>query len=492
MKLCYFKSHVTKKIELENQLQTKQVVKENSHSRYQLAAFFLLIGVFMNLLDATIVIIALPSIQIGLDASFSALHWVMAIYVMAFAAGLLPFGRLGDVIGRRRIFVLGLIGFTLASAACGFAPNIETLIAARFLQGVGGAMMTPQVLAIIHATFPNELKSKSIGAFGMVSGIAAASGPLIGGMLIALNVLDLGWRLVFLINIPLGLIAIFGALKYLPVDEVKTKAQIDWPGVVIFAGIIALFTFPLIEAEHLGWSFWFFIMLGGAVILTAVFWHWQHYLSAHNRLQTLPVTLLRKTEFLSGLGFLSCLFTGIAGVIVTFAITLQNGLGLSPMATGIVLAAHPIGAMLAASATGKFGNRWLLLRISAGVMMLLLGMVWLRLVITGTSSGAPLIAPLLIVGLGIGTATIAMFQYLLALVEPQDAGAGSGAMQTFQQIGILLGIAAIGQLFFRSLDAEESADSFTLAMHSALWVPIGIFTLLSLIAIIKTVRTGIK
>jgi EmrB/QacA subfamily drug resistance transporter len=456
---------------------------------------FLLLGVFMNLLDATIVTIALPSIEQRLGASHSALHWVMAIYVLAFAAGLLPFGRLGDVLGRRKMFILGLSVFTLASLICGLAADVDTLITARFFQGLGGAMMTPQVLAIIHVNFPSDEKAKAIGAFGMVSGMAAASGPVIGGILIAVNLFDLGWRLVFLINVPIGVIAIFGALKNLPLDEQSGNAKIDWLGALLFTIIIATFTYPLIEAETIGWSIWLFVLFGISAALCGVFWRWQLHLACQNKMQTLPVSLMQKREFLQGITYLTLLFTGIAGVFVTLAITLQSGMKLTPLNAGLVMAAHPTGAMLAAMLTGKFGQQWLLQRIIFGVVLLLIGMVWLQLQLSLDVDKTKMLLlwpPLLSVGIGIGTATVAMFQYLLSFVAPKEAGAGSGVMQTFQQIGILLSIVLVGQIFFAFLGDDQSRVNQMRAMAYALWLPIGIFTVLSIIAIQMLIKRGVK
>lgn len=470
-------------------------IKSPSVSHYWLAGIFLLLGVFMNLLDATIVTIALPSIEQRLGASHSALHWIMAIYVLAFAAGLLPFGRLGDVLGRRKMFIWGLSAFTLASLICGLAADANTLIIARFFQGLGGALMTPQVLAIIHANFPSDEKAKAIGAFGMVSGMAAASGPVIGGILIAMNMFDLGWRLVFLINVPIGVIAILGALKYLPADEQGDKNQIDWLGAFLFTTIIATFTYPLIEAETIGWSIWLFSLIGISAVLCGVFWRWQRHLASQNKIQTLPVNLMHNHEFLRGIAYLTLLFTGIAGVFVTLAITLQSGMGLTPLNAGLIMAAHPTGAMLAAMLTGKFGQKWLLQRILFGALLLLIGMVWLQMQLSFYVDKTTMLLlwpPLLSVGIGIGTATVAMFQYLLSFVTPKEAGAGSGVMQTFQQIGILLSIALVGQLFFAFIGDDQSGANQMRAMANALWLPIGIFTVLSIIAIQKLIKTGVK
>ncbi len=450
------------------------------------AAVFLLLAAFINLLDATIVNLALPAIRRDLDASTSALQWVLVVYVLTFAAGLLPFGRFGDVFGRRRMFVSGLSGFIVASVACGLAPGVQALIAARAIQGLAGAMMVPQVLAIIHATFPPEDKGRAIGLFGTVSGLGAVAGPLIGGILVSADLFGLGWRPVFLINLPLGLVALAGAIIFLPRVSERRPGAVDWTGSVLFAGATAALIFPLIEGRPLGWPLWLIALFALSVMLGLAFLRRQHDLAARGATQTLPLTLLRDRRFLAGIGFVTLLFSGIAGTIVILAIFLQSGLGFSPARAGLALAAHPLSAMLAAWLTGRLGTRFLGTRVFAGVLSLAVGMIWLQFSAADAGPGLELQAlwlPLALIGAGIGSSTVAMFQSVLASVATSDAGAGSGMLQAFQQIGIAIGIALVGQIFFSVLGDAAVPAAYGHAMTAALWLPVGTYALLCLAAL---------
>lgn len=451
-------------------------------------AYVLLIAAFMNLLDATIVNLALPAIQIGLDASSTQLQWVLVIYILTFAAGLLPFGRFGDVFGRNRLFITGLIGFMLCSAACGLAGNIETLIVSRGLKGLAGAMMVPQVLAIIHVIFPDDEKGKVIGLFGMVSGLGAVAGPLIGGFLVSANLFDLGWRAIFLINLPIGLVSLIGALVLLPKFRPSTGITADWIGAALFAAAITCLIYPLVEGRHIGWPFWSFGLMAVSLILGGAFLRWQAYLASKGHPQTLPVSLIQDRRFVGGLVIITLFFTGIAGVILLLAIFLQSGFGLSPVEAGLAMAPHPASAMVAALITGRLSARWLDARIFGSALSLLLGMLWFQAIVSHADTtliGSDFRTPLLLIGAGMGTASVALFQSILSRVSSSDAGAGAGVLQAFQQVGIALGIALIGQIFFSELGTSLDQAAFSNAARAALWLPIGIYGLLSVICLVN-------
>lgn len=418
---------------------------KNGRSRWPMATA-LLLAAFINHLDGSIVNLALPTIQEDLNATPSQLQWVMAIYTVAFASGLLPFGRFGDVLGCDRIFNGGLIGFMVFSIICGMAPNIETLITARAFKGFAAAMMLPQVLAIIHVVFPAEKKGLVIGLFGMLSALGAIVGPLVGGFLVAADVFGLGWRAIFLINLPFGLISLVGALAFLPKVRTNASKQADWIGAVLFAlGVICL-TFPLIEGREFGWPVWigcimlFSMILGGGFVLP------QYHLAAEKRIQTLPMSLISDGTFIMGLFTVTLFFAGIAGVILLLSFFLQTGLGFIGVQAGITMVAFPISVMAASLLAARFGERWLDMRVSGGAFMILVGMLWLQFVLGSADrniAGIDIQLPLLLIGAGMGSAAVALFQNVLSRVLGPDAGAGAGALQAFQQIGAALGIALI-------------------------------------------------
>lgn len=456
--------------------------------RQWLATGCLMLGAFMNILDATIVNLALPAIRDDLGASPGALQWILVVYVLTFAAGLLPFGRFGDVYGRRRVFAVGLIGFMATSLAAGTAPDVATLILTRAAQGLAAAAMVPQVLAIVHGLFDREDRGKAIGYFGMVSALGAIAGPVLGGAVIAGDWFGLGWRAIFLINLPLGAMALAGALLLLPRDQ-RSGGLPDWPGAVYVAVALATLVYPLIEGRSLGWPLWLLAFPALSASLSLVFWRRQIRLGRLDRLQTLPPGLIRAPGFVAGVVTVMVLISGMAGTMVTLAIFLQSGLGLTPAAAGLAIAPHPAAAMVASMLSGRLGSRRLGSRILLGIVTLFLGMVWLLLDVGASESGSDILGPLLLVGAGGGTAFVALFQVALSQVSAPDAGAGSGALQALQQVGIALGIAVVGQLFFARLGEAHDTASYRAAMSAALLYPVIACAALGLFALLRT-KTG--
>lgn len=448
----------------------------------------LFLASFMNLIDVSITNVALPQIQADTGATPTQLEWVAAIYVLALAVGLLPFGRFGDVYGRRRMFIFGLIGFTVSSLICGLAPDIQTLIAARAFEGVAAAMMVPQVLAIVHVIFPPDEKSRVFGLFGTVSSLGVVAGPIIGGALISADIAGLGWRLAFLINIPLGLIALVGTLRYVPHLDGDAALKPDWIGTALFALAMVFLVLPLIEGRALGWPWWCFAALAATVPSALAFAVYERRRDARGVSALMPPALRSNRPYLTRLGLVTLFFSGIPGLFLVLGLFLQSGFGLSALASGLVTTPFPVGVMLASLATERLGNRYLLLRIASGATLLTIGMEGLLFVIRAT--GAELnpylfTAPLLICGIGMGAAIMSLFQLTMSSVDPQDAGAGSGAMQAFQQMGAALGIAIAGQIFFDVLGEDGMADGtspaarfVTAASQATLW-SIVVFTALT-------------
>ena len=457
-------------------------------SRHWLAAAFLFVAAFINMLDTTIINLALPAIQTEFTASHNAVQWTLVIYVLTFAAGLLPFGRFGDAFGRRRLFLIGLLGFLVASTACGFAPSIKLLILARFFHGLTAAVMMSQVLAILHENFPEEGKAIAIGIFGMVTAMGAMAGPLVGGILISADLWGLGWRMIFLINLPFGLIALAGAYALVPVSLKAMRQAVDWLGSVLFAITALGLLYPVMEGHTLGWPIWLVGPLAVSFASAVALLRLQHRRAALGQPQLLPVTLLGNVRFLARVAIVMLMFIGIAGPIVVLAMVLQFGLQLSPDRAGLILAAHPLSIMIASILSSRMGTKHLGHRVTLGIVSLMIGMIGLHLTVAPDVPLPVIWAPLVLVGAGVGTATVAMYQRVLSEVPEADAGAGSGALQAFQQIGIALGIALVGQVFFMALDDAPDAMSYIAALKVALWVPITLFASLSLLSLKLNVK----
>src|SRR3982751_3074961 len=272
--------------------------KAEADPRRWLALAVLLIASFMNLIDVTIVNVAIPSMQANLGADASQIEWVIAAYVLSFALGLLPFGRLGDIVGRTRMFLIGVTLFSAASAACGLAPSIEWLIAARVLQGLAGAIMTPQVLAIATVTFPPEERGQSFSLFGLSAGLAAVAGPIVGGLLIGANLGGLDWRPIFLVNVPVGILAVVLGWFIIPRPPGHPGLKNDPVGIVLFAASMVALVYPLIEGRTYGWPLWAWGMMAVAAVLLAIFVVWEKRQAGRDGPQLLSFSLIANKNFI--------------------------------------------------------------------------------------------------------------------------------------------------------------------------------------------------
>lgn len=432
--------------------------KADADPRRWIALFVLLLASFMNLIDVTIVNVALPSLQQNLGADPAQIEWVIAAYVLAFALGLLPFGRLGDIVGRTRMFLIGVAAFTAASALCGLAPNIETLIVARILQGLAGGIMTPQVLAIAQVTFPPEEKGQAFSLFGLSAGLAAVTGPIVGGILIGANIWGLDWRPIFLVNVPVGILAIIAGWYLIPRTPGHPGLKNDFVGIGIFALATVAMVFPLIEGRAYGWPLWSFALMGVSVLLVAAFVWWERRMAARNEPQLLNFSLISNPNFLLGLLITTVFASGIPAMFMVISLTLQTGFGFTPLQSGLVNTPFSVGVLAVSLFIGRLGQKYLRARLAVGAALLVIGIGWLDLTLRGVTDTIDqwaLLPPLLLSGIGLGTGFSGLFQSVLAGVPSRDAGAGSGALQAFQQIGGAVGVAIVGQIFFTRL-----ADSF--------------------------------
>ncbi len=420
----------------------------------------LLLASFMNLIDVTIVNVALPGLQRAFDATSSAIEWVVAAYILVFALLLLPAGRLGDIFGRRRMFIAGVVVFTIGSALCGFAPSIGTLVAARVLQAVGGAMMTPQTLAIVPTIFPPQERGAAFALFGLSAGLASVSGPVLGGFLIGQDIMGLGWRPIFLINLPIGVFAIVMALRFVPSVPGTRGLRNDYVGIVLAGSALLLVIFPLIEGRQAGWPAWCFAMMAAALPMTWAFVWWQRQQARRDAPQLLPVSLLSDRAFLVGTAMVAVLFSGIPGFFLVMALYLQNGYELSALQSGLTTVPFSLGVLVASVASGRLGNRWQRPRIVVGAALLGIAMVWLRFTVLQTGDAIQWRAfalPLLLGGIGLGTTLSPLFQTVLSHISARDTGSASGALQAFQQVGAAFGVAIMGELFFSRLGSASAA-----------------------------------
>jgi EmrB/QacA subfamily drug resistance transporter len=413
----------------------------------------LMCGVFMIVLDFFIVNVALPSIQARLHAGAGATEWVVAGYGLTFAVFLITAGRLGDRYGRRRIFCAGMVLFVLASAACGIAPTAGVLVAARLVQGLGGALISPTVLAIIGVTYPGEARVRALTVYGTVMGLAAASGQLLGGLAIQLDPLGLGWRTVFLVNIPVGLLALAFSRRQIAESRMEQAAGLDLPGMALVTLALTALVLPLVEGPQLHWPAWTFASLAAAPVLLGLLAFSQLRAGRTGGAPLLDPALFRQRALAAGLGTQLAFWCGQASFFLVLALYAQLGLRLSPLQAGLmfsVMAGAYVAVSLRAPAlTLKYGRSM----ITAGACTLAAGEGVLLVTVAfvhGTGIGAAvwLTPGLILAGVGMGLAITPLATTVLAHVNPQRAGALAGAMSTMQQVGNSVGVAVTGVIFF--------------------------------------------
>lgn len=458
--------------------------------RRWVALVVLLIANFMNLIDVTIVNVALPSMQMGLGATDTQIEWVVAIYILAFALGLLPLGRLGDILGRTKLFLWGVAGFTAASALCGLAPNIEFLIFARAVQGLAGAMMTPQVLAIATVTFPPHERGQAFSLFGLSAGLASVCGPILGGLLIDAQLFGLDWQPIFLVNVPVGIATVIAGIYLIPRIEGHPGLKNDYVGIALFGLSIVAVVFPIVEGRAYGWPVWTWGMIALGLLGLFLFFSWQRARASRNEPQLLNYDLLTNKNYMFGAFVVTIFASGIPGMFMVISLLLQGGFGFSPLQSGLTNTPFSVGVLIASGIAGRLGSRYLRGRLVAAGALLVLGIGSLHFVIAAvgdTIVSWSFLPSLLIAGVGLGLGFSSLFQLVLANVPPRDAGAGSGALQAFQQVGGALGVAFVGELFFSSLarglaSASAPHAAFAHAASQALWYQVGAFGLVLVLA----------
>jgi EmrB/QacA subfamily drug resistance transporter len=427
--------------------------------RRWIALAVVLIAGFMQLVDISIVNVAIPSIQRDLDATYAQIQWVLAGYQLAFAVMLITGGRLGDIFGRKRMFMAGMAGFTLASALCGLAQTPSMLIGSRVLQGLFGAVMFPQILSVIQVTFPPRERAGAFGMFGATIGLATITGPLVGGLLIEADLLGLQWRPIFLVNVPIGIAALAVAARFLTESKAPRALRPDPAGVAIVTAGLLLLVYPLVQGRDLDWPLWTFLSMAAAVPVLAGFAVYERHKKARDGSPLVDLDLFRQRSFVPGLAVAGIFFMGIPAFFLTFSLWLQIGLGFSALHAGLTGAPFAVGSALASAASVRLAPRLGRRILSAGSLLLVAGMVALMWTVDryGGTVGSWQLAPaLLVCGLGLGSVVAPLVNVVLAGIRGQDAGAASGVLSTVQQVGGAVGVAVIGVVFFGLLGSQAA------------------------------------
>lgn len=427
----------------------------------------------LAIFDQFVVNVAIATVQRDLRASFGQIQLVVAGYALAYAILLITGGRLGDSWGRKRTFMLGLGGFTLASALCGLAPTPEVLIGARIVQGCAAALMTPQTLAIIRTTFPRRELSTAFAIYGMILGLSGILGQVLGGLLLRADLFGLSWRPIFLINLPIGVAATVAAAFLLREGRAPGARGLDLGGVALATPGLFLLVFPLVVGSDQGWPLWSWLCLVAALPILALFVAFERRLAGQGGSPLLELRLFQNRTFVLGLLTQLLLYSANAGYFLTLALYLQLGLRFTPLHAALTFAPDAVGFFIAATLSARliprFGSHVLL----AGVCLRIVGLGLVILAAARLGEGATalaLIPGVFLQGFGSGSVSAPLLGYVLGDLPGRDAGAASGLLTTMQQIAGALGVAIIGLIFFTLLarGAAGVADGLIPALRQEL------------------------
>ncbi|MFE3516497.1 MFS transporter [Streptomyces sp. NPDC059166] len=432
--------------------------------RWRALAVCLVAG-FMTLLDVSIVNVALPSIKEGLDTPESDLQWVLSGYALAFGLVLVPGGRLGDARGRRLMFMVGLTLFTLASAACGAAQSSLWLVIARLLQGAAGGLLSPQISALIQQMFSGRERGRAFGMFGTVVGISTAVGPLLGGLIIQSAGTQEGWRWVFYVNLPIGIVCLLLARRLLPDTPSATRVRLrdlDPVGVLLLGAGVLTLLLPFVQAQQWQGNGKWLLVPVSAVLLT-VFVAWESRCARRSVEPVLNLALFRLRSFWLGCLMILLYFAGFTSIFFISTLYLQSGLRYSALEAGLAITPFALGAGASASIGGRLVGRFGRPLIVVGLVMVAAGLGLTALaahLVPGRGAGLAMAAPLLLAGLGSGLVIAPNQTLTLAEVPVNNAGSAGGTLQTSQRVGSAIGIAAVGSVFFARLGPGGWAGAY--------------------------------
>ena len=411
---------------------------------------------FMDLVDVTIVNIAIPSIRRDAGATFSQIQWITAGYALAFAAGLITGGRLGDIHGRKRLFLIGIGGFTIASALCGFAANPEMLVASRILQGAMAALMVPQVLSIVHATFPAHERGKVFGLFGAVVGLGAVTGPLLGALLTEWNLFGLEWRPIFLINLPVGIAGLILGSRYITESKAPKALKLDLVGVALVTLGLLMLLYPLTRGRELGWPLWGYVSMAGALVVLAALVAYERRKASRDGSPLVELSLFKVKSFAAGIAVQTVFGVALGIFFLVWTMYMQFGLGWRPLKAGLTgipfsIAVSAAAGMSVQALVPRFGRKVL----QAGALVMGIGVllyIWESAHYGLSIAPWQMALPLVVMGVGMGLIVAPLTDAILSEVPREHAGSASGLINTVQQMGNALGLGLVSVVFFGVID----------------------------------------
>jgi EmrB/QacA subfamily drug resistance transporter len=421
---------------------------------------------FMFGVDAFIVNVAIPTIAIELHTSSAQIEAVIAIYLIAYATLVVTGGRLGDIYGTKNIFIAGVLGFTLTSLWCGVAQSGPELIVARLAQGATAAMMVPQVLATLHLLFSDASRGRAFGIYGVVLGLAGAAGFALGGVLVTSDLAGLGWRVVFFVNVPFGLLIAAAAWRIMPSVPRRPGTRLDVPGaVVLFCGLVCLIG-PLLFGHDLDWAPWLWLVMALGVVIIAAFLRLEHAVASRGGLPLVDLALLSDKAFMRGLYAAFFFFFANLSFYLVVTMFMQKGLQIPPLQAGLVFVPLALTFVVASQHSGARARRRGTLVLIEGCIVQIIALAMLALTVASIEKPGPALLALVLAvfGYGQGLVMAPLSSAVLSTVKPASAGSGAGMYGTTAQIANAAGVAAIGAVFF-SVEAIRSA---VLALFAAL------------------------
>ena len=460
-----------------------------------LAMGVLIFALFMDLLDATIVNVALPSIQEDLGATGAQLEWVVGSYLLAFAVLMITGGRLGDIFGRQRMFVVGVVGFTLGSALACVAPTIGVLLLARVVQGAFAAMMVPQTLSSVQALYAPRERAPMIGVIGAVSGMSAVIGPVLGGWLVTSDAFGIGWRSIFLINLPIGILLVVLALRFVPDTRSERPLRLDPLGLLLVTvGLLAV-VYALIEGRQQDWAGWIWALGAAGLVVLAVFVVQQRHRERTTASALLPMSLFADRGFSAGLVTQGTFQGALAGLALTLAVYVQTGLGWSAIHSGVTLLPFSLGAFVGTAIAVPLGTRLGKVVMVTGAGMQALATAWILSTVRSQGDALStwdLVPAMVVAGVGLGLLVVPLTDVALATVPTAAAGAASGTYGTVQQVGAALGVAVIGTVFFGVAGASYDAGALRDGFVAACWVVAAGYGLAALASLLLPSRAQVQ
>lgn len=446
-----------------------------------IALVAILLAAFMDLMDVTILNVLLPTIETDLDASPAQLEWMLSGYTLALALGLISGARLGDMFGRKRVFLIGVAGFAAASALCGLSMDASMLVAARVLQGLLAAVMIPQVLVQLQVRYAPHERGGAMAAFSALTGLAASVGPILGPALLSWNLWGAGWRLVFFINVVVGVITIVTCLKLLPESRATGAARLDLPGVAICTVGLLLVLYPLVTAADRGdWRAWTYATIAAGVAVLAGFVGYERRVSTRGGTPVLQVVLLRFRSVRGGLLVQLVFFVPVMGFFLIIMQFLQVGLGMSPLSAGLTMLPWSVATAVFAATSAtlllpKIGRA----TVQIGLLVIAAGFVLVAIpaaAATPQTGWLNVIAGMIVGGAGMGLIVAPLAQLTLTDVPVEHASSGSALFNATTQLAAAFGVAVIGSFFFTRLQhtGTTPAASFGDALATSLWLAIGL------------------